>query len=223
MTYPACRIAPPAAWMSQLREEVTFIVVRGRLVARRKRGRRQRSVRQAEHPDRGGRGHGQQPLRGGRHAAGRWTTPRRYVSPSRSLRTVTVSCSTTARGEHAPRGGPAARRLSVANRSVEALPNMEGTDARSRGDRPIGLLRGRQRQDFALLSGKRRKRGHRGHRQGAGSHPARHGHGRGQDVTPPCDGPEFREFRLSPALEERPQVSQPVTRFPRNARSGRRR
>ena len=45
-----------------------------------------------------------------------------------------------------------------------------------------GLSRGWRGQGPALLPGQRRQRRDRGHRQGAGSHPARHGHRHGQDL-----------------------------------------
>ena len=64
------------------------------------------------------------------------------------------------------RDEPRPRRLSVAGRSLGALSRLEGPDAGSRADRPSGLFRRRQRQGPALLSGQRRQRRDRGHRQG---------------------------------------------------------
>ena len=80
------------------------------------------------------------------------------------------------------RGEPRPRRLSVARRSVGALSRLEGPDAGGRADRASGLFRRRQRQGPALLSGQRRQRRDRGHRQGPRPHPAGHGDRHRQDL-----------------------------------------
>ena len=58
------------------------------------------------------------------------------------------------------------RRLPFSRGSLEPLSGLEGPDNESRGNRPSGLFRRRQRQDTSLLPGQRHQRGHRGHRQG---------------------------------------------------------
>ena len=86
------------------------------------------------------------------------------------------------------------------------LSRLEGADAGRRKDRPAGLFRRRQRQGAALLPGQRRQRGHRGHRQGPGPHPARHGDRHRQDLHRLPD-------HLA-AVEGRPQETHPVPRRP---------
>jgi hypothetical protein len=110
------------------------------------------------------------------------TTPPRSTSPSSSPPTATASCSTTAPARAAPPRRRWPRCLPVARRPVGALSRLEGPDAGSRGDRPSGLLRRRQRQGPALLSGQRRQRRDRGHRQGPRPHPAGHGDRHRQDL-----------------------------------------
>ena len=151
-------------------------------LARQAEARRLHPRRQAEHSGRSDRGQGQYAQRGRRHAAGVGLRrdpeyPLRVLVERRRLRVPRPHG-----GQYAPRDEPPARRVSVTGRPVGAVSGLEGPDAGGRRDRPPGLLRGRRRKDTALLSDQRRQRGDRGHRQGAGPHPARHGHGYGQDV-----------------------------------------
>ena len=91
-----------------------------------------------------------------------------------------------------PRPHRRQRRAKEANLALDAFPSpadlwaryraWKGLDAGGRADRPSGLLRRRQRQGAALLSGQRRQRRDRGHRQGPQPHPARHGDRHRQDL-----------------------------------------
>ena len=178
-----------AGWdeMSQLREEVTFtagrIVVRGKLVTRRKQKRADYilsvkpniPVAVIEAKD-------------NNHSVG--DGMQQALDYAETLH-IPFAFSSNGDGFvfHDRTGGsnPIETNLTLdgfpsPERSVGALPDLEGTDARSRGDGTTGLLRGRRRQDTALLPGQRRQRGRRGHRQGAEPHLAGHGHGHGQDV-----------------------------------------
>ena len=76
----------------------------------------------------------------------------------------------------------AARAFPSPAASLGKISRLEGADAGSGADRPAGLLRRRQRQGAALLPGQCRQCRDRGHRQGPGSHPARHGDRHRQDL-----------------------------------------
>ena len=79
-----------------------------------------------------------------------------------------------------------------ANLALDAFPSPADLWARYRAWKGLtreaeqivaaGLLRRRQRQGAALLSGQRRQRRDRGHRQGPGPRPAGHGDRHGQDL-----------------------------------------
>ena len=163
-----------AGWdeMLQIREEVSFtkgrIIVRGKLVTRGKAKRADYILYYKPNI----------PLalieaKDNNHSVGDGMQQgarlrrRRSTSPSCSPPTATASCSTTAPARAPQREtNLALDAFPSPGRSVGALSRLEGPDARSRADRPSGLLRRRQRQGAALLPGQRRQRGDRGHRQG---------------------------------------------------------
>ena len=187
------------------------IIVRGKLVTRGKAKRADYILYYKPNiPHRADRGQGQQPQRRRRHAAGPRLRRRRSTSPSSSPRTATASCSTTA---------PARAPQTETNLALDAFPSpadlwaryraWKGLTPEAEADRPSGLLRRRQRQGAALLPGQRRQRRHRGHRQGPGPHPARHGDRHRQDLHRLPD-------HLA-AVEGRPQETHPLPRRPQRA------
>ena len=165
---------------------------------------------QAEHPDRADRGQGQQPQRRRRHAAGPRVRrdarhPLRLLLERRRLRVPRPHRRRAPRSKRTSASTPS-RRPPICGRAI--APGRASTPE-AEADRPSGLFRRRQRQGPALLSGQRRQRRDRGHRQGPGPRAAGHGDRHRQDL-----------HRLSDhlaAVEGGPQEAHPVPRRPQRA------